>query len=71
MMSENYLPQKTGKINALQLLRAIVVLLVVHIHVLGLLPDNGNSGMFYQRHFFYLEYFGAVGVDFFLLSLGL
>lgn len=59
-----------GKINSLQLLRAIAVLLVVWCHVLDLQPDHNRMGTSFQQHFFYLQNFGAVGVDIFFVISG-
>ena len=52
------------KINTLQLLRAVAVILVVHCHVLDF--QTGS----WQQHFFYLQNFGAAGVDIFFVISG-
>ena len=54
-----------NKINSIQLLRAVAVLLVVHCHILDM--QQGNP---LQRRFFYLQNFGAVGVDIFFVISG-
>jgi exopolysaccharide production protein ExoZ len=61
---------QAGKMNSLQLLRAIAVLLVVYCHVLDLQPDHNRFGTSFQQHFFYLQNFGAVGVDIFFVISG-
>ena len=58
-----------GKINSLQLLRALAALLVVYCHTLDRQPETAVSGSF-QQHFFYLQNFGAVGVDIFFVISG-
>jgi len=54
----------SNKLNTIQFLRAIAVLLVVHCHAI----DFWNNSK--QTHFFYLENFGAVGVDIFFVISG-
>ncbi len=54
-----------GRINTIQLLRAVAVMLVVYCHVL-----DGSWINSFQKHFFYLENFGAVGVDIFFVISG-
>jgi exopolysaccharide production protein ExoZ len=60
----------TGKIKSLQLLRAIAVLLVLHCHVLDNQPDHNSNSISFQQHFFYLQNFGAAGVDIFFVISG-
>lgn len=56
-----------GKITSIQLLRAIAIILVIHCHTLDY--QSYIKAYCYQSHFFYLQDFGAVGVDlFFVLS---
>lgn len=57
----------TARLQGIQLLRAVAVLLVVHGHVL----DNQYSiGTALQQDFFYLQDFGAAGVDLFFVISG-
>lgn len=56
-----------ARLNGIQLLRAIAVLLVVHCHVLD--RQIGIGGSFHQS-FFYVQNFGAVGVDVFFVISG-
>lgn len=57
----------TARLNGIQLLRAIAVLLVVHCHILDRQIGMGGS---IQESFFYLQNFGAVGVDIFFVISG-
>ncbi|TWF45305.1 peptidoglycan/LPS O-acetylase OafA/YrhL [Chitinophaga polysaccharea] len=50
------------KINSIQFLRAIAVLLVVHVHAIDTQEAFSVS---HQQKFFFLENFGAIGVDLF------
>ncbi|SEW25141.1 acyltransferase family protein [Chitinophaga arvensicola] len=50
------------KINSIQLLRAVAVILVVHVHAIDLQEAFAVS---HQQKFFFLENFGAIGVDLF------
>jgi exopolysaccharide production protein ExoZ len=59
-----------GKLNAVQLLRCVAALLVVYCHTLDWQQDAGGTGSFFQNHFFYLQNFGAVGVDIFFVISG-
>ncbi|MBN8788335.1 MAG: acyltransferase [Terrimonas sp.] len=54
----------TGKLNSIQALRAIAVILVLHCHTLDLINTR------YQSDFFYLQNFGAAGVDLFFVISG-
>jgi peptidoglycan/LPS O-acetylase OafA/YrhL len=57
-----------GKLLSLQLLRCIAVVLVVNAHAIDNQIDL-NIGESFQQNFYFLENFGAVGVDiFFVLS---
>ena len=56
-----------SRINSIQLLRAIAVILVVHCHVMDF---QGVTGQSFQQHFFYLQDFGAAGVDIFFVISG-
>jgi exopolysaccharide production protein ExoZ len=57
-----------GKLLSLQLLRCIAVVLVVNAHAIDN-QINLNIGESFQQNFYFLENFGAVGVDiFFVLS---
>jgi peptidoglycan/LPS O-acetylase OafA/YrhL len=54
------------KLQSIQFLRAMAALLVVYAHSIDLQMKYAISG---QQHFFYLQNFGAIGVDiFFVLS---
>lgn len=57
----------TARLNGIQLLRAIAVLLVVHCHILDREAGLGGS---LQQSFFYLQNFGAAGVDIFFVISG-
>ena len=57
----------TARLNGIQLLRAIAVLLVVHCHILDRQAGLGGS---LQQSFFYLQNFGAAGVDIFFVISG-
>ncbi len=57
----------TTRLNGIQLLRAIAVLLVVHCHILDRQMGRGGSR---QQSFFYLQNFGAAGVDIFFVISG-
>lgn len=50
------------KINSIQLLRAVAVILVVHVHAIDLQEAFTVS---HQQKFYFLENFGAIGVDLF------
>jgi len=50
------------KINSIQFLRAIAVLLVVHVHAIDTQEAFAVS---HQQKFYFLENFGAIGVDLF------
>lgn len=52
------------KLNSIQALRAIAVILVLHCHTLDFISAR------YQSNFFYLQNFGAVGVDLFFVISG-
>ena len=58
-----------GKIYSLQVLRALAALLVVYCHTLDRQQVSAASVSF-QQHFFYLQNFGAVGVDIFFVISG-
>lgn len=55
-------------LHSIQLLRAIAVLLVVHCHVLDLQLYSRRIAL--QQNFFYLQDFGAAGVDIFFVVSG-
>lgn len=56
------------KINTLQCLRAVAVLLVVYAHVIDL--QSAKGGLSRQAGFYYLQNFGAAGVDIFFVISG-
>ncbi|MBO9729421.1 MAG: acyltransferase [Chitinophaga sp.] len=55
------------KINSIQFLRAIAVLLVVHVHAIDTQEAFSVS---HQQKFYFLENFGAIGVDLFFAISG-
>jgi peptidoglycan/LPS O-acetylase OafA/YrhL len=55
------------RLNSIQYLRAIAALLVLYAHAIDLQSFLGGS---FQQHFFYLENFGAIGVDIFFIISG-
>jgi peptidoglycan/LPS O-acetylase OafA/YrhL len=55
------------KLYSVQYLRAIAALMVVHCHAVDLQMLFGTS---FQQKFFYLENFGAIGVDIFFVISG-
>jgi len=55
------------KLNSIQLLRAVAVSLVVYAHSIDL---QMSFSMSRQQHFFYLQNFGAIGVDLFFVISG-
>ena len=55
------------KLNSLQLLRAVAVSLVVYVHSVDLQMSFSVSR---QQNFFYLQNFGAIGVDLFFVISG-
>lgn len=55
------------KINSIQFLRAIAVLLVVHVHAIDTQEAFAVS---HQQKFYFLENFGAIGVDLFFAISG-
>lgn len=55
------------KLNSIQFLRAIAALLVVYVHSIDLQMGFGVSK---QQNFFYLQNFGAIGVDLFFVISG-
>jgi exopolysaccharide production protein ExoZ len=57
----------SARLNGIQLLRAIAVLLVIHCHILDRQIATGGS---IQQSFFYLQDFGASGVDIFFVISG-
>jgi exopolysaccharide production protein ExoZ len=56
-----------NKLNSIQYLRAAAALLVVYCHSIDI---QKNFGDLRQSHFFYLENFGAIGVDIFFVISG-
>jgi len=58
----------SNTINSIQLLRAVAVLLVVHCHVVDF--QLYTKHIAWQQQFFYLQNFGAVGVDIFFVISG-
>jgi len=60
--------QKNNKIDSLQMLRALAVLLVIHVHCMHIsTPVIGSS---YQSNFFYFDVWGSIGVDIFFVISG-
>jgi len=59
-----------SRLNTIQLLRAVAVLMVVHCHTIDLQPAHTKSGNSFQYQFFYLPNFGAAGVDIFFVISG-
>lgn len=55
------------KINSIQFLRAIAVILVVHVHAIDTQEAFSVS---HQQKFYFLENFGAIGVDLFFAISG-
>lgn len=55
------------KLNSIQSLRAVAALLVVYVHSIDLQMEFGVSK---QQGFFYLQNFGAIGVDLFFVISG-
>lgn len=55
------------KLNSIQVLRALAVVLVTHIHGMRLQRQFGVS---FQQHFYRLDDFGAIGVDLFFVISG-
>lgn len=55
------------KLNSIQVLRALAVVLVTHIHAMRLQSQFAHS---YQQHFYRLDDFGAIGVDLFFVISG-
>jgi exopolysaccharide production protein ExoZ len=62
-------PPSNPKILSIQVLRGVAALLVIHSHAIGhqMKLNNGES---WQRQFFHLSSFGAVGVDIFFVISG-
>lgn len=55
------------KLNSIQFLRAVAVVLVVYMHSMVLQVDHSKS---WQQSFFYLYHFGGIGVDLFFVISG-
>lgn len=55
------------KINSIQALRALAVILVTHVHSIDLQMAFARS---FQDHFYYLQNLGAIGVDLFFVISG-
>lgn len=54
------------RVESIQLLRAIAVILVVYVHIV----DSSKFANPQQNHFFYLENWGAIGLDLFFVISG-
>lgn len=56
----------TSKVESIQLLRALAVILVVYVHIIDSSAFINPS----QQHFFHLENWGAIGLDLFFVISG-
>jgi exopolysaccharide production protein ExoZ len=67
-IAEYKMKGKNGKIDSIQALRAVAVILVIYAHAID--SANENLGKSYQTQFFYLEDWGAIGLDLFFIISG-
>jgi exopolysaccharide production protein ExoZ len=59
-----------NKINSIQLLRAVAVILVIYNHSIIICTDN-NYNFSFQRNFLYLRHWTSIGLDLFFVISGL
>ena len=60
----------SARLNSIQLLRAIAVIMVVYSHVFTVQPAHTKAGNAVEHQFFSLASFGAAGVDIFFVISG-
>jgi len=59
-----------NKINSIQILRAVAVILVIYNHSIIICTDN-NYNFSFQRNFLYLRHWTSIGLDLFFVISGL